>query len=81
MGKLLIELPLKVNRRYKISDKNFAIALVNALETVRRIKNSSKLSRKNLEDLEDASDICAANHALAKGEFVSWEDATAFLDR
>ncbi len=80
MGKLLVELPLKVNRRYKISDKNFAIALVNALETVQRIKNSSKLSRKNLEDLEDSADICAANHALAKGEFISWEEVKAELN-
>lgn len=73
MGKLIIELPLKVNRHYQLNDGELAEALLEFVESkARRIKNKPSQ--------EDVADIRSAKRARAKGEFIAWEDVKAFLD-
>lgn len=67
---------MRVKRHYKIDDVESANELLATLQnTAQRVEDDSeKLTA------EDLADIRAAKRALKKGEFVSWEDATAFLD-
>ena len=76
MGQIIIDLPVRVKRHYKIDDVKSANELLATLQnTAERIEeDSEKLTA------EDLADIRAAERALAKGEFVAWKDAEAFLD-
>ncbi|MDQ3131506.1 MAG: hypothetical protein M3Q99_12195 [Acidobacteriota bacterium] len=76
MGQIIIDLPLRVKRHYKIDDVESANQLLADLQnTARRVEdNAEKLTA------EDLADIRAAKRAREKGEFVAWEDAEAFLD-
>ena len=76
MGQIIIDLPLRVKRHYKIDDVDSANKLLADLKiTAKPVKDDSeKLTA------EDLADIRAAKRALKKGEFISWEDAKAFLD-
>jgi hypothetical protein len=76
MGQIIIDLPVRVKRHYKIDDVESANELLATLQnTAQRVEDDSeKLTA------EDLADIRAARRALKKGEFVSWKDATAFLD-
>lgn len=78
MGKLLIELPNNINRHYQVDDEDFARELIKALDSsAHRVKNNPSLS----EVEQDAQDVRRANRILKNGEFVSWEEAEAYLDR
>jgi len=74
MGQIIIDLPLRVKRRYKIDDVASANELLTALQnTARRVEDApEKLTA------EDLADIRAAKRAR-KGDLVAWEDAKAFL--
>jgi len=76
MGQIIIDLPLRVKRHYKIDNVESANELLAALQnTARRVEDApEKLTT------EDLADIRAAKRAREKGEFVAWEDAEAFLD-
>lgn len=76
MGQIIIDLPLRVKRHYKIDDVESANELLATLQnTARRVEDApEKLTA------EDLADIRAAKRAREKGEFVAWEDAEAFLD-
>lgn len=76
MGQIIIDLPVRVKRHYKIDDVESANELLASLQnTARRVEDTSeKLTA------EDLADIHAAKRAREKGEFVAWEDAEAFLD-
>jgi len=76
MGQIIIDLPLRVKRHYKIDDVESANQLLADLQnTARRVgDDAEKLTA------EDLADIRAAKRAREKGEFVAWEDAEAFLD-
>lgn len=69
MGQIIIDLPLRVKRRYKIDDVESANKFLKDLqESARRVKDDSE----NLT-AEDLADIRAARRALKKGEFISLE--------
>jgi hypothetical protein len=76
MGQIIIDLPVRVKRHYKIDDVESAKQLLATLQnTAQRVEDDSeKLTA------EDLADIRAAERAREKGEFVAWEDAKAFLD-
>ena len=76
MGQIIIDLPVRVKRHYKIDDVESANELLASLQnTARRVEDTSeKLTA------EDLADIRAAKRAREKGEFVAWEDAEAVLD-
>ena len=74
MGQIIIDLPLRVKRHYKIDDVESANKLLADLKTTAKpVKNDS-------EDLtaEDLADIRAAKRAR-KGDFVSWEEVKESL--
>jgi len=75
MGQIIIELPNRINRRYRVDNREFADALINSLEIAAApVKNNpGKLTA------EDAADIRAAKRAR-KGDLVSWKEAEAYLD-
>ncbi|MEO8072017.1 MAG: hypothetical protein ABI686_02110 [Acidobacteriota bacterium] len=76
MGQIIIDLPLRVKRHYKIDDVESANKLLDDLE------NTAQPAEDIAEKLtaEDLADIRAAERAHEKGEFVAWEEAEAFLD-
>lgn len=74
MGQIIIDLPLRVKRHYKIDDVESAKKLLTDLKTTAKpIKNGSE----NLT-AEDLADIRAAKRAR-KGDFVSWEEVKESL--
>ncbi len=74
MGQIIIDLPNRTNKRFRLDNESLATAIIQTLETEAAIvKNPAKLSD------EDKADIRAAKRAR-KGELVDWEDARAFLD-
>ncbi len=74
MGQIIIDLPLRVKRRYKIEDVESANKLLADLKTTAKpVKSNSE----NLTD-EDLADIRAAKLAR-KGDFVSWEEVKESL--
>lgn len=77
MGQIIIDLPQRIKRRYKIDNVESAAELLAALQTsAKRVaENPAKPTA------EDLADIRAAKRALKHGEFISWEEAEAFLDR
>lgn len=79
MGQIIIDLPLRVKRHYKIDDVESAKELLAELQT----KLQTKARRGEDDDnekltAEDLADIRAAKRAR-KGDLISWEDAKAFL--
>jgi hypothetical protein len=76
MGQIIIDLPLRVKRRYEIESVESANELLETLQNMaRRVEDApEKLTA------EDLADIRAAGRAREKGEFVAWEEAEAFLD-
>ena len=58
MGQIIIEIPDNKNRRYILSDTKRAGKLLSDLDaTAKRVKNNGKkLTRQQLEDLEDYLD-------------------------
>lgn len=76
MGQIIIDLPQRIKRRYKIDDVESAAELLAALQiSAQRVtENPAKLTA------EDLADIRAAKRAR-KGELISWEEAKVFLDR
>ncbi|CAN5433592.1 hypothetical protein BH20ACI1_BH20ACI1_30440 [soil metagenome] len=76
MGQIIIDLPLRVKRHYKIDDVESANKLLADLQnTAQPVEDiAEKLTA------EDLADIRAAKRAREKGEFVAWEEAEAFLD-
>ncbi len=75
MGQIIIDLPLRVKRHYRIEDVESANKLLADLKT------TAKPVKSDSEGLtaEDLADIRAAKRAR-KGDFVSWEDAEAYLN-
>ena len=74
MGQIIIDLPTRINRRYRLDDKKLADNIIVFLEAeALLIPNPSKLTK------EDISDIRAARYAR-KGELVAWEDVKERLD-
>jgi hypothetical protein len=74
MGKIIIDLPNRINRRYRVDCQEFADALIDSLETAATpVKNPVKLTA------EDAADIRAAKRAR-KGDLVPWSEVKAYLD-
>jgi len=74
MGQIIIDLPLRVKRHYKIDNVESANELLAALQnTARRIEDApEKLTT------EDLADIRVAKRAR-KGDVVTWEEAKTFL--
>ena len=76
MGQIIIDLPQRIKRRYKIDDVESAAELLATL----KISASRVVENPAKPTAEDLADIRAAKRAR-KGDFVSWEEAKAFLDR
>ncbi len=76
MGHIIIDLPSRIKRHYRLDDKDLTSVILASLEAAALpIKeNSAKLTA------EDKADIRAAKRAR-KGELIAWEEAKAFLDR
>ena len=75
MGQIIIDLPQRIKRRYKIDDVKSAAELLAALKTSakRIVENPTKPTA------EDLADIRAAKRAR-KGDFIDWEEAkTIFI--
>ena len=77
MGQIIIDLPQRIKRRYKIDDVKSAAELLAAL----KISASRVVENPAKPTAEDLADIRAANRALKNGEFVAWKEAEEFLDR
>ncbi len=77
MGQIIIDLPLRVEQHYKIDDVKAANELLTTLQnTAQRVEAApEKLTA------EDLADIRAAKRVREKGDFVSWKEAEAFLDK
>ena len=75
MGQIIIELPNRINRRYRIDSQEFADAIIKSLELAALPVENNPVGLTT----EDKADIRAARRAR-KGEIVQWEDAKAFLD-
>ena len=76
MGRIIVDLPQRIKRHYKIDDVESAAELLAALQmSAQRVTgNPAKLTA------EDLADIRAAKRAR-KGDLISWEEAKVFLDR
>jgi len=74
MGQIIIDLPSRINRRYRLDDEESANAILARLErdALPLKSNPVKLTA------EDKADIRAARRAR-KGELIAWEDAKAYL--
>ena len=74
MGQIIIDLPLRGKRHYKVDTIESANELLATLQnTARRVEDDSeKLTA------EDLADIRAAKRAR-KGDFVSWEEVKESL--
>ncbi len=74
MGQIIIDLPLRVKRHYKIDDVDSANKLLADLKT------TAKPVKSDSENLtaEDLADIRAAKRAR-KGDFVGWEEVKKTL--
>lgn len=70
MGQIIIDLPNRIKRRYRLEDKDIADAILARLE---RDATPVEDSPAHSTD-EDKSDIRAARRAR-KGDLVDWEDA------
>lgn len=74
MGQIIIDLPQRIKRRYKIDDVKSAAELLAALQvSAQRVpENPAKLTA------EDLADIRAAKRAR-KGDLVSWKEVKESL--
>lgn len=74
MGQIIIDLPLRVKKRFKIDDVDSANKLLADLKTTAKpVENGAeKLTA------EDLADIRAAKRAR-KGDFISWEEVKKSL--
>lgn len=55
MGQIIIELPTRINRRFRLKDKKTADEILKSLEAKGEIIDvSEKLSKEDLEDIRDA---------------------------
>ena len=83
MGQIVIEIPTKARRRYVVSEKSRVAELISALDaSATRIKNEpAKLTRQQLEDLQDLEDIRASEEAMEEfrrtGISYSWQEIKA----
>jgi hypothetical protein len=78
MGYIIIETTSRFRRRYELNDAELIKEMLGILENKGvRLKDDSEF----FSTTEDILDIKAARRACAKGEFIDWEDAKAFLDR
>lgn len=75
MGQIVIELPSRINRRYKLNNKKMEQIIIENLESA-----ATPVPKKNAIRLtdEDRADIRAANRAR-KGDLLDWEDAVKIL--
>ena len=74
MGQIIIDLPQRIKRRYKIDDVKSAAELLAALQvSAQRVtENPAKLTA------EDLADVRAAKRAR-KGDLVSWKEVKESL--
>jgi len=70
MGQIIIDLPSRIKRHYRLDDEDLANAILARLE---RDAMPVKNNPASLTD-EDKADIRAARRAR-KGDLVNWEDA------
>ncbi len=70
MGQIIIDLPTRIKRHYRLDDEDLANAILARLE---RDAMPVKNNPAKLTD-EDKADIRAARRAR-KGDLVNWEDA------
>ena len=70
MGQIIIDLPSRIKRHYRLDDEDLANAILARLE---RDAMPVKNNPAKLTD-EDKADIPAARRAR-KGDLVNWEDA------
>lgn len=75
MGQIVIELPSRINRRYKLNNKKMEQIIIDNLESA--ATPVLKTNAPKLTD-QDKADIKAANRAR-KGDLMDWEDAVKML--
>lgn len=76
MGQIIIDLPSRIKRRYRLDDNELENVIINSLEIAATpIKNNPV----RLTD-EDKADINRANRAR-KGQLIDWEEAKIYLDQ
>ncbi len=70
MGQIVIDLPLRIKRHYKIDD------VESANELLAELKIKAKRVEDDSEELtaEDLDDIRYAKRALEKGEYISLDE-------
>lgn len=76
MGQIIIDLPLRIKRHYKIDNVDSANELLSALKTKAKQVEEDESEKLTAEDL---ADIRAARRAR-KGDFVSWKEVKESLD-
>ncbi len=75
MGQIIIELPSRIKRHYRLDNSELESVILESLELAATpIKgNPAKLTE------EDKADIRAAKRAR-KGDLIPWSEAEAYLD-
>lgn len=68
MGKIIIDLPLKINRRYLLNDVESAALLLQGLEA-----SAIRVEENPAATAEDLADASSAGRAR-KGDLIAWED-------
>ena len=67
MGQIIIDLPSRIKRRFRLNDEKTAEAILKSLEDKGEIvENSNKLSKEDLADIRDAR--AAKKEYLETGE-------------
>ena len=74
MGQIIIETPSRVNKHFYLTNKKLMSAILKALETDSEpVINPAELTP------QDKADLRAARKALAKGDFMTLDEAKAEL--
>lgn len=54
MGQITIEVPQKIKRNYRITDRDFAEKFMSDLENFEGLAENKKLSAEDVEDIKEA---------------------------
>ncbi len=77
MGQITIEVPQKINRSYRIIDRETAAKLLSDLEKSKAAAKNKKLSAEDLEDIREAK---KAKREAEKYGTIAWEDVKKELN-
>ena len=80
MGQIIIDLPSRIKRRYRLDDEELTNSILASLEAAALpVKtNSSKLTAEDKADIRDA--LAAKKEMMETGEFYTTEEIRSMLN-